>query len=77
MHNIKFCNKLISLVSLTFKQNNLWFDILLTKNIYKLLSIFHKLGIVSNFFIFSVNSRKLIKVFLKYVNLELPLMLPI
>jgi len=59
MHNLKFCNKLLSILVLTFKKNNLWFDILLTKNIYSLLFIFQKIGIILYFFIFIKNNKKI------------------
>lgn len=77
MHNLKFCNKLLSLMVLTYKQNNLWFDIILTKNIYSLLFIFQKIGIVTSFYIFNKNINNCCRVFLKYLNLEISLMLPI
>ena len=77
MHNIKFSNKLISLITLTYKQNNLWFNIILTRNVYSLLFIFQKIGLISNFFIFNLNFKKFIIVFLKYVELEIPVSFPI
>lgn len=76
MHNTKFCSQLFNKISLNFKQNNLWFDLLITKNILSVLSIFKVLGLVSSFFFFNLNNRK-VRVFLKYVNLEVPYQLPI
>jgi ribosomal protein S8 len=77
MHNLKFCNKLLSLLLLTYKQNNLWFDIILTKNIFSMLQIFRDIGVIMNFFIFIKNKKKTCRVFLKYINLETPLIMPI
>lgn len=77
MHNLKFCNKLLSMLVLTYKRNNLWFDIILTKNIYSLLLIFQKIGVILYFFIFIKNNKKLSRVFLKYINLEIPFNLSI
>jgi len=77
MHNLKFCNKLISLLTLTYKQNNLWFDIILTKNIFSLLTLFQSTGLISYFYIFINNSNKFFRVFLRYSNLEIPVLFPI
>lgn len=80
MHNLKFCNKLLSLVLLNFKQNNLWFDIVSTKKMFALLFIFQKVGIISSFYIFNKvynkNIRKFFRIFLKYINLEISFILP-
>jgi ribosomal protein S8 len=77
MHNLKFCNKLISMLTLTFKQNHIWFDIILTKNIFSLLLLFQTIGIVSSFYIFKKNFKNFLKVFVKYINLEIQLCFPI
>ena len=76
MHNTKFCSQLFNKISLNFKQNNLWFDILLTKNLLNVLKIFKVLGVISSFFFYSLSEKK-VRVFLKYINLEIPLQLPI
>lgn len=76
MHNLKFCNKFMSIFLLTAKQNKLWFDIILTKNILGMLLIFQQLGLVNAFFIFKKNKFLMIKVFIRYVNMELPLLSP-
>ena len=76
MHNTKFCSQLFNKISLNFKQNNLWFDFLITKNLLSVLAILKVLGLVSNFFFFNLDSKK-VRVFLKYVNLEIPYQLPI
>lgn len=76
MHNTKFCSQLFNKISLNFKQNNLWFDMLLTKNMLNVLKIFKVLGVISGFFLFNLDKKK-IRVFLKYVNLEIAYQLPI
>lgn len=76
MHNLKFCNKLLSLVNLTYKQNHVWFDIVITNKILLLIHIFNKIGLISNFIIIKKNFKKICRVFLKYINLETFHMLP-
>lgn len=76
MHNTKFCSQLFNKISLNFKQNSLWFDILLTKNLHSALRIFKVLGVISSFFFYNVQERQ-VRVFLKYINLELPYQLPV
>lgn len=66
----------MSIFLLTAKQNKLWFDIILTKNILGMLLIFQQLGLVNAFFIFKKNKFLMIKVFIRYVNMELPLLSP-
>ncbi len=42
-----------------------------------MLHIFRGLGIIVNFFIFIKNKKNFCRVFLKYINLEIPFILPI
>lgn len=71
MHNLKFSNKLISLFVINTKKNKLWFDIILTKNILTLCLIFQSTGLITSFFIFKKNTNLYLKIFIKYINLEL------
>lgn len=76
MHNTKFSSQLFNKISLNFKQNSLWFDLLLTKNLFNVLKIFKVLGLISSFYAYELNFKK-VRVFLKYINLEIPYQVPV
>lgn len=81
MNNLKFCNKLLSLLTINFKKNSLYFDIILTKKIHFLLFIFQKIGIITTFYMFTKffkkSLKKFLRIFLKYINLEIFFIFPI
>ena len=77
MIDSRYGNHLFGKIAANLKKKSLWFDIQYSNINFTLLGIIANAGIISSFIIWNNNNKKQIRVFLKYSNLELPLMLPI
>ena len=73
----RYGNHLFGKVAAHFKKKNLWFDINFSKINMILLGLLLDIGIVSGYIVWDKQKGKQIRVFLKYVNREIPVILPI
>lgn len=73
--NLKY-NNIIDEVMMAYRGNRLFFVAKKTSYNIRILKVLKSQGIVMSFYLCKVDDADSIKVFLKYVNLEIPFLLP-